>query len=311
MPALLHQVQDVRESYWIPEVSWQATQRVLASWTGGATVISYNGGSQFVTDLDINISLGAVALLVLATVVLRDRAMWFFLLLAAVPWVLALGISMLGDRSIFHERYLVFAQVFWLGLWGALFERVRVLPLRAGMIWFLAVTVLYNSALSLTEISRQRAPGLQAMQFVREQCDPETDVIIADSYRKVNQLLCLANEAGIKDAKIRAVGMPWRHSGHTTHIASLSDGDFFRREDWPACSYRRIWLVSESLEQRSIPLPLGMTTITQRRFTHDRNNRTLGEGDLYTVMLYARPEPVGNDQQEEPSRDQEPRQGNR
>ncbi len=289
VPALLHQVQDVREGYWIPEVNWQETQRVLASWTGGATVISYNGGSQFVTDLDINISLGAVALLMLATVALRDRAMWFFLLLAAVPWMLALGISMLGDRSIFHERYLVFAQVFWLGLWGVLFERVRLLRLRAGMIRFLIVTVLYNSALSLTEISRQRAPGLQAMQFVREQYDPETDVIIADSYRKVNQLLCLANEAGIKDAKIRAIGLPRLQSGHTTHVASLSDSDFIRREDWPACSYRRIWLVSESLEQRSIPLPLGMQSITQHQFTRDRAIRTLSESDQYGVMLYARP----------------------
>ncbi len=27
VPALLHQVQDVREGYWIPEVNWQATQR--------------------------------------------------------------------------------------------------------------------------------------------------------------------------------------------------------------------------------------------------------------------------------------------
>ncbi len=39
-----------------------------------------------------------------------------------------------------------------------------------------------------------------------------------------------------------------------------------------------------------------MKTVTQRQFTHDRDNRTLSERDQYVVVLYARPEPVGNDQ---------------
>ena len=86
--------------------------------------LTQEGGANFVSRIDVLAWLLASVFLTVATLAMRNRAMWFFFLLAAVPWGLSLGISAAGDRPIFHERYLIFAQVFLLGLWGLLCSTV-------------------------------------------------------------------------------------------------------------------------------------------------------------------------------------------
>lgn len=294
VPSLLHQIHEVSESYWIPAVTGPETLRVLASWGGGAATISYEGGSGFVTGLDMGVWLFAIVLLVIATFAIRHRGMWLFLLQAAVPWGLSLGISVLGDRPIFHERYLIFAQVFLLGLWGVMFERVRDVALRVCLIWFLAMTVIYNSLSTLTQIPWQSAPAKQAMQFVKDRYDREGDVVIAASYRQVNQLRYHASEIEMEGTIILAIGTLPVYAGHTTHIASLSDSDFIRQEDWRSNKYRRIWYISELFQAGANQMPPGMEEIERRVFTREGGTRALMNEDEYRVALYGRKQDSGS-----------------
>ncbi len=286
VPVLLHQFEEVRTNYWIPEVSWGATIRVLTSWGGGARIISSEGGSEFVTGLDIVIWTSAIVLLALSTLAFRHRGLWFFLLQATVPWAFSLGFSVLADRSIFHERYLIFSQVFLLGLWGVLFEQIRHFAFRTCVIWLLAITVFYNGVSTLTQISWQASPAAQAMHFVKAHRDQDDDMMAVATLGEVNRLRYYAYEVGMKDLDIRAVGAPSHHSGHTTHIASLSDADFTQPEEWPSGEYRRIWLVAELNQGAAIPLPSGMEEIDRRTFTRDHDISELRNQDGFIVILY-------------------------
>jgi hypothetical protein len=219
--------------------------------------------------------------------------MWFFFLLAAVPWGLSLGISAVGDRPIFHERYLIFAEVFLLGLWGVLFDRIRSPAARAGVVWFLAVTVAYNSAESLRQLSWQPPPGERAMRFVRERYDERGDIIVAGSYRNVNQLRYWANELGMEKAEIGAPPLHPGYRGHRPHVASLDDSDFIPRLDLLPKRHDRIWYIREGGLSDPVSWSADMTRSGTGEFTGTSRDGLGSRLAAFTVELYVRKRDAG------------------
>jgi hypothetical protein len=269
------QTSDVGRSYWIPNLRTDEVSRVFLAW---------GLGQSDAEGLEVGIWL-LLAIGIIWLIARGDRAGWFFLVQAAVPWLLAIGWSWGTGRSIFVARYLVFAQVALLGLWGVVLARVGTLPGRVLAGCFLLSVALASLWGSLEQLPERPPAVLSAARFLREHYR-SGDVVLVDSAADVNLLRCYAAQVGLRDFDARCRDDPFGRDQHMSHSAALTE----REITWPVTTSgepveQRIWRASESATGSSPPDGL------RRAFS-----RTFAEGSTrYTLELFERVPGEGGD----------------
>lgn len=261
------QTQEVRETYWIPELT---KTRVLS------TFISWGMGAKDLGTVEAISWCGFVLGSILWLVWCGDRGGWFFLCLGGLPWLFAWGSSLGLGRSIFLGRYLAFGQMFFLGLLSVCWARI---PQGWGQ-WLYGVSLVSLFAVGLGARWEQipdRPPAVvEATLFLHQHHQPG-DLVLADSPSALNRLRFYASQAGLSSLQARCWGSPLSGGGHTTHVASLSTDEFVDPSA-STSSPRRIWRASESNPGSRAPLP-GMSKVLGRRFDG-------GGTTHYVLILY-------------------------
>lgn len=263
LPVLYGQVTDVKEGFWISEVTWDEVERVFFPWCTGVS---------YLDPWEKRLWLLMLALCLGWTFYVRKAACWFFLLQAALPWVFSLGFSVLSGRSIFYDRYLSFAQWALLGYWGTVFCYLPGWPLRFLLAGFVGLSAVFGIDLKIPE----SPPALaQAAQFLKEHHQPG-DQVWTNGAMAVNRLRYYLSQAGLTEVQVKCPYNPFPGKGHNVHLASLPGEDLL----WPGEMEKvppRLWQAGESLSSVSPP---GMKMIWEKNFS-DGINR-------YSLALYER-----------------------
>jgi len=113
LPVFLAQRSDVQHGFWIEPVSWRSVTNILVPWATGVP-------ASHADWLFIAAWVGVIAVLVYHA----NWVGWFFLTQAVVPWVLAVGYSIVTERSILYDRYFSFAAYAWLCFIGMSWARM-------------------------------------------------------------------------------------------------------------------------------------------------------------------------------------------
>jgi Dolichyl-phosphate-mannose-protein mannosyltransferase len=266
VPVVAAQTAAVHRDYWIPPLSLEAVQRTLLTWG---------------TGLDAGATDEPLAWLILPAVLALVGA-WragaaggFFLLQALLPWVLCLAGSAATGRSVFVERYLVFAQLALFGLWGVTAAQLRSPWERALLALFLAAPALSGTWAALERLPAD-APALEAAaRFLQEHQRPG-DTVLVDSPVDVNRLHYYAARAGGGPVVLRCDVNPFAHDLHASHAAVLDPAEWLGagRPDG-----HRLWRGTEA-DPAMLPPPAGTRAVLTRRFT--------GGGSGYNLVLYDR-----------------------
>jgi len=212
LPAFFQQQSDVRDGFWIPPVSFDEAERVFWTWcTGLAFLDSWERATWLVVLLG---SLGW-------TVYSRSWASGFFLMQAAVPWLLSIGWSQWSGRSIFYDRYLTFAQWALLCYWGTLFAGLPDWP------WRLLLVIIVGSSAAWESPWRwgDAPPALaHAAAFLKAHYQPG-DEVWTDHPAASNRLRYYAAQEGLRDIPVKCSVQFAGVKGHIVHLSSLSGED--------------------------------------------------------------------------------------
>jgi len=269
LPVLNEQLHTVREGYWIPAVTRQDAERVLFTWLAGM---------EYLQELEAALWLAPLAALALWRVIRGDRAAYFFVVQAALPWLANLGISLWSGRSIFFDRYLVFAHLSLLGLWGILWCRLPDAASRVFLACWIVLPCLYGLGLALAQVPEEPPAIAKAAGFLKEHYQPE-DVVYVPNPIVVNPLRYYAAQVGLRALPVRCTVSAFGHPGHQTHVASLEAQDI----TWPDAQGTppvagRMWQGSEGGGGAGYPCE-GMQIILQETFDG-------GGGTHYRLVLY-------------------------
>lgn len=272
LPVLLAQLRTVHDSFWIPPLEWVETSRIFFCWSTGL-----EGPHPRHADGWIVVFL----VLVGATLWRGDRSGWFLLLQALLPWVLALGFSLLTGRPMLMERYLAFAQVFLLGYWGWVWLRLPGILERAVFTCIVGAAALAGLGEALLRWPRERPAIAMAAAYVQERRQTG-DLVVAPYPIALNCFRCYLDHAGAPDLELRTLRSSFEGSPLMSHAYALSAKDVMD-EGWLAHpSVRRIWLVHDGGPTRISPAP-DMEKILERTFADPRRSS-------YSVSLFVRKE---------------------
>jgi len=267
LPVCWAQIRAVHHSYSIPPVEAEYAEEAVV---GSSTGLEYTG------PLAARIWLATQATLMAWTLRRAGGAAWCCLLQVVVPWTLSLGISAFGARSIFLERYLVFAQFFLLAYWGLIWCYLPNLLARVWLAAFLVVACLCGLDETARRLPSIPPPVAQAAEFLR--LHHETgDLILVDAPSDVNRLRYYAMQAGVGPVEIRCPMNPLADTRHFTHVAALSADDLFRESPGLGTA-RRLWRTSGSGRVDPNP-PAGMKVVFNITFWK-------GNGNHYSLVLF-------------------------
>jgi hypothetical protein len=216
LSAFQGQVTDVRDGFWIPDVTTEQVAQVFWPWCTG---LSY---------LDRWETLAWIFALVVCvgwTVLGRDPAGWFFLLQAALPWGCAIALSVIWKRSIFQDRYLSFAQWALLCYWGTVCARFPGWPARL----VLGASIAASAVAGIDWRVPTGPPAIaQAGEFLKEHARPGDQVWVSGA-AEVNRLRYYADQAGIPNLWARC-HVSLGQKGHIVHVASLCGEDILESD---------------------------------------------------------------------------------
>jgi len=197
-----------------------------------------------------------------------------------VPWVLSLGISVWSGRSIFYDRYLVFAQFFLLGFWGIAWAHLPGWPARLVVSCLVGAVSLGGLWCAVTQFPASAPALVKAADFLKERYEPG-DLILMNGPAALNRLRYYAEQAGIESINVRCWQSPFPARGHIVHLASLGTEDVvWAAEKGAMATARRWWVASETGEQMSNRAE-GMRMAVKRTFEG-------GGGTRYALVLYER-----------------------
>jgi hypothetical protein len=267
---LYAQAQQVYRSYWIPPVTSQQALLAFSSWSTGTEVLVRHESYLWLAFLA-----GCVGWLIWRA----DRAGWFFLLQATVPWMCSLGISWWSGRSIFVERYLAFAQLSLLALWGVIWCRLTggvARLLLAGLLCPIGLSGLWTA---IHRFPDRPAAMVLAAGYLKEHWKPG-DVILVGHPSSVNRLRCYAAQAGLPALDVRCQVNPFTAADHYSHAVALTSDDVLSNELRASTGKaQRVWRTSEVAWRP----PPGMHLVLHQVF--------VGEGDSsYELALFERVE---------------------
>ncbi len=181
---LSRQIREVRRDYWTPPLALQGVREVFFSWSAGMT---YPGAWEFRAWLAFLAALG------LWLAVRGGWLAWFFLLQAGLPWAASLGLSASSGRSIFIERYLVFAHVSLLGLWGLAWSRLPGLPERLALGGIVLLPCLIGLCTALEKVPDAPPAIQEAGEYLHDAARP--DDVLVGSHQDLFRLLCCASRS--------------------------------------------------------------------------------------------------------------------
>jgi hypothetical protein len=244
LPAFLHQTTRVAANYWIPSVTPARLSEALFAWMTGLErwMLAPSG---VVTVL---------LLLVTALAALRARRSALFLLAqAVVPWLLALGLSVLGPRPVFLPRYLIPIQVFVLLFWAqwAFDRRARWARLAAAIVLVALTLAGYAQAWA----ARPTVPSAEqnAAEFLATRWRPE-DVFLTDSPRALNRMRYYLAQRGIRAPETRCLlARPADETGHFAHTAALAAGEIVEPANLERATWRRLWWGTPTSTEAPLP----------------------------------------------------------
>jgi mannosyltransferase len=272
LPILWQQIHAVRQKYWIPTITSHETELVFLRWASG---------------MDNLKSLGPPILwfaplvgLALWRLIYGDRAACFFVIQAIVPWVISLGISVWSGRPIFVERYMAFAHISLLVLWGVIWCRLHSTALRAFLVFWVGLPCLFGVGETLEQVPGEPPAIAKAAAVLKQQYKPG-DVVLVDVPSNLNLLRYYTRQAGMQTLSVRCFANASEKDGHQTHIASLPADDLL----WPhemasITSHMRLWLAFDRNSYVQFPID-GMKA--QFEETFDGGGKT-----RYTLLLYAK-----------------------
>ncbi len=241
-------------------------------------LFSWLAGMEHPQELEALLWLAPLAGLALWRVSRGDRAAYFFLVQAALPWLLSLGISTWSGRSIFVERYLVFAHLSLLGLWGVLWCRLPDAAPRVLLACWIGLPCLYGLGEALARMP-EGPPAIAKAAAVLKQHYQPGDVVFVGSPSAVNLLRYYARQAGLETLSVRCPASPFGQDGHQTHVAALQAEDVtWPHEGATLPMPQRVWEASEGNGAGHYPSE-GMQTILQETFDG-------GGGTRYRLVLY-------------------------
>jgi mannosyltransferase len=232
LPALWSQTRQVAANYWIPRVTGTNLAGAFFNWATGL-----EPGVAQPSNLVV-----AGILVATAIAALRTRpASRILLVQAGVPWMIAVGLSVLTPRSVFLPRYLAPVQIFLLAFWAAwAFER------RARWARTLATVVLIGATVVCAQrafASRPTEPVAEqnAADFLAARLHPG-DVLVTDSPRALNRMRYSLAQRGISSPETRCLlGGSVEGSGHFAHTAALAPGEIIQPAELDRAQWPRLW----------------------------------------------------------------------
>jgi hypothetical protein len=211
-----------------------------------------------------------------------DCASWFFLLQAAVPWLLSVAISCWSGRPVFLERYLAFAQLALFGYFGMIVSRLPGVPERlclACLLGALGLTGLWNAVATFPATPPAHAA---AAAYLKDHFRTG-EVVLTDGPATLNRLRYYADRAGIHSLVSRCELSPFLGSGHICHLASLEGQDVVWEVPQPGTAgARRVWLAFDGTDSPLVAPSAGKQVVS-RTFEG-------GGATRYTLVLYDRAE---------------------
>lgn len=234
VPTFLRQAARVKESFWIPPVTWLRVQEVFVGWFTGR-IDSDIGGP----------TLWFVVLVVLCVYITWDlnRAGLLFLLQAFVPWALALGVSTWGGRPLLLVRYLLFAQYALIVVLGVTCARLRSRVERLAFAVLVLLPCAWASCPFILRTPNQPPVLAEAVEYLASYHQAE-DLIVVDVPAAVNCVGFYAKQAGLNDVKIRWECGSYSLTSHINHIASLTADDVLDwKEGLPPPDLDRYWIL--------------------------------------------------------------------
>ncbi len=270
LPALWQQTREVQQHYWIPRVTAEEVGRVLFLWTTG---LDHPGLLE--SSLGLLVLAGSVGLVF----VRMDRAGLFFLLQAAGPWALSLGLSTFSGRPLFLDRCLVFAHFAFVAFCGVVWCLLPGWPERVLLGCLLGTPCLF--ALGEALVKRPDGPpALQAAaEFLKEHSRPG-DMVLVGGPGQVNQLRYYASQVGAPAIDVRCRLTRFPRAGHVVHVASLQDSDILWQEDPDPPVAQRFWIASD-VGDAPPTIPTGFQAVRTHTFTGGGSTR-------YTLTLAER-----------------------
>jgi hypothetical protein len=268
LPVFIGQAREVHEGFWIPRVTAQEVERVGLSWMTGL---------ECQPTLQSRLWLFLLGAIILWALSRGGQTSWFFFLQAIVPWACVLGISLFSGRSLFLERYLVFAQVGLFGLWGDVFRKLPSWPLRHLLAAVLAVPSVAGLSQYVAGLPDRPPAWEDAAHFLVNEARAD-DLFIIDDAREVNSFRYYMTQAGLPWLDVKARVDPFA-KGHVVHVTSLEWSETYCSEsDLWANAPRRVWWVSTS-SGWSGPATPGVRLMLRRAFEG-------GGGTYCTFTLY-------------------------
>ncbi|MCI0638700.1 MAG: glycosyltransferase family 39 protein [Gemmataceae bacterium] len=217
IPILRYQMTDVHASFWIPDVTWHEARRVFSSWATGLDLAPDWEGDAFLL-----VWLACAGYLVFYA----GWTGWFFLVQAAVPWVMCIAYSELTGRSIFLERCLAFANFALLCFIGISWARVPNYMIRVGLAAFFGATTVFGLLNKVSTWCFETPAIAQAAKHLKENYR-EGDVIWAEGAADVNRMRFYLAQEGLREVNLRCHYTPQFGRGHVVHVASLTSDDVF------------------------------------------------------------------------------------
>lgn len=233
LPSLYAQARDVREGFWIPPLTVEGVKNLAFSFLTG-----FRSADEVVEWLGI--ALGLFALVALLR--LRGGAGRYLLLMSAGTWVGAILISVLGHRPILIDRYLLFAQLFYLLALAMAVATLSPSPLRGGLLGLVIVT--FGSAAWLVQGHRLEVDRkVEDLSFALAEQYSEGELVIFDSAATANRVMYYAQRFGVViQPRILAAGLEGR--GHKVHAASIPRDEWVVPEELTFGHSRRFWTIS-------------------------------------------------------------------
>jgi hypothetical protein len=242
LSVLRRQTARVSEQYWIGDVGPADIATALVRWATGAEWFA-------------PVPLLAIALFVAGAVAAAwrgDRGQRFFAMQAALPWLGALGLSLLARRPLFLERYLFFSQFALLAAVGYGWSRMTApWPKRA----FAAVLASLVALGLVQEIGgRPAAPAAaqEAARFLAREVPPR-DLVLANAPRDLLVLRYYLQREGPIAFPLECPAS--KSEGHLSQVAAIAPDEIVADDQVWADRSRKVWRVRLHPPRRWRPEP--------------------------------------------------------
>lgn len=172
----------------------------------------------------------------------RKRATVFFLFLAGVPWVCALGASAICGLPLFHERYLVFAQVGLVATCALATSALSSTALR--LIWSIALGFSVSvGALAFLNATNASEPVIRrAVAHLTSRATDRHWLLVSDPLNYVVFQYELA-EANVVAMPVLCDSSARFACGQISHIAAVDHKSFFAPDARVPDAINAVWCV--------------------------------------------------------------------